>query len=169
MSSNAYAEACNIEDLGASIVFEFLEQVLGKVIRVTGKDRQVFGDYYVEKAGKDHAIEVKHEIENIHKNLFLETWSNRHLKQGWLYTSRADILIYHFIKNREIYMISMDTLRKWAYEPGHLDVYEEKEQVKYEQINTTCGRPVPIDVLIEKAGMRKYIVDEGGNWKRELF
>jgi len=147
-------------------VFKFLEWKCDKVIKITGKHRQTFGDYYVELNGMDYAIEVKHEIENIHTNLFIETWSNRHIKRGWLYTSRADMLLYHFIEDGEIYTIPVGALRKWAHTSGHLDAYEEKEQVKYKQKNTTCGKPVPIDILIEEAGMRKYIRDEDGNWKQ---
>ena len=169
MSPSAYAKACSIEKRGTPAVFKFLKWKYDKVVKITGKRRQTFGDYYIELNGKDYAIEVKHETKNIHKNLFIETWSNRHRKQGWLYMSKANILLYHFIEDGEIYMIPIGALRNWAYKPGHLDAYEEKEQVKYEQKNITCGRPVPIDILIKEAGMRKYIMGEDGNWQGELF
>lgn len=99
------------------------------------------------------SIEVKAEEENLHGNFFLETWSNRErFTPGWMLTLNADLLFYYFIRERALYVMRFQDLKRWAFgqwrgEPGHLYEYPEKAHGKRAQPNLTMGRCVPIRVI----------------------
>lgn len=112
------------------------------------------------------SVELKAE-EKFTGNLFLEVWSNRNLesrrsyaergsKVGWLYSTRADYLFYHFLDRDELYIFNLHRLKVWCFVqmgehalgPGRLWEWPEKPQSRYEQFNDTRGRIVPIAVLM---------------------
>lgn len=117
--------------------------------------QKVWGDWLIWKQGKLLSIEFKAEESNEYNNLFLETWSNRHLQTpGWMITCRADFLYYYFIRQRHLYTLDFAALRAWAWgcgrEDGKIYRYPEKPQGKYdEQRNDTWGRVVPITTLLK--------------------
>ena len=59
-------------------------------------------------------------------------------------TLRADLLLYHFIDDDELYMIKLPDLQEWAFVDEKIYSYPEKCQKKREQLNDTWGRCVPI-------------------------
>lgn len=108
------------------------------------------------------AVEIKAERKHT-GNLFLETWSNKNLRErqshadrgsnpGWLYKLRADMLMYYFIDSDDLYVIDVYSLKRWAFCGGHNNAgnlwsYREVPQGTYEQLNDTYGRLVPIEDL----------------------
>lgn len=94
--------------------------------------------------------ECKHEQANLYGNLFLETWSNRREKRpGWMITSEADRLIYHFI-NDVAFDIDFARLREW-YEKNK-NFFPVKQQKKTRQENDTWGACVGIEVIRTHVG-----------------
>ena len=80
-------------------------------------------------------------------NLVLELWSDSDRKRGWLYTSTADFLCYHFINTGITHMLPMPLLRRaWMLnEKLWRDVYDEKH-IK-NRAWTTIILPIPVTVL----------------------
>lgn len=105
-------------------------------------------------------IEHKCEQKNKYGNFFLETWSNKSLRRdGWLWTSLASMLIYHFIDDDIAYLLRFDALRNWATADVHgvsrLKTFPEKKQAKYIQENDTWGRTVPIRIIEQEVGFEE--------------
>ena len=179
MPLNAYEDACLTEVEGKRIAIEFLRAIgATDIVENDTKELQEHGDVRAQIDNRAYSVEIKTEEENKHGHIFLETWSNLceeddgngkkilHDKRGWLDSNRADMLIYICLKTEEIYTIYMYALKRWAFLDGRIYSFEEKKQSKRDQKNVTHGRVVPIDILIEEVGMRKYIKDEDGNWKQ---
>lgn len=116
---------------------------LGKEIQATA------GDVIMNKAGGTfQTVEIKAEAEDIHGNLFLESWSNRsRWKPGWFLTIQSDWLLYHFVSDWKLYAVPFDDLRSWAFNRWRICDFNEKPQGKYEQLNDTWGWCVPIATL----------------------
>lgn len=102
------------------------------------------------ETGKLVRVELKCERVDKHGNLFLETWSNRSkYRAGWMKTTLADFLVYHFLEDGKAYWIDMHKLKDWFFRkhptPGHpqLDLYPER-LTRADQPNDTWGRCVPI-------------------------
>src|SRR5882672_6997215 len=98
------------------------------------------------------SLECKAEEENTHGNFFLETWSNRsRFTTGWMFTLNADWLLYHFLKEDELYVLPFLKLKCWAFGleggDGHIYKFPEKPHRKRAQANDTWGRCVPIEHL----------------------
>lgn len=157
--SNAFAIASGVEKKGMEVLLPYIrERSLNGQLVTTEKGRLSmelqarYGDVlFNAKNGEVVAVEVKIEQRNKYGNLFLETWSNRNYqmsKRGWLDTLNADYIWYYFLDDDELYIIDFPRLWNWCYVAGNIYNYPEKEQKKYDQLNTTCGRVVPIEHLL---------------------
>lgn len=148
--SNAFVKASKIEQLGELDVLPYMERVWADhtyyPTRHHALIQKVCGDFLVRWLGDAVYIELKVEEENKHGNLFVEMWSNKSRgTQGWFHTCQADRMWYYFLNSRELYMFKMQDLKDWARR--NIEKYPEKPQGKYEQLNDTWGRCVPIPVL----------------------
>lgn len=160
---NAFDTGKNIERLSLDILRPFIQQrafngqyvVTLKGPLATDLQKTAGDMLYNTDAETVVSVEVKAELENKHGNFFLETWSNRErLKSGWLVTLRADWLLYHFLENDELYVIPLAKLQRWAFHSGRIYTFPERKQSKYDQLNDTWGRCVPIDVVTREIGLR---------------
>ena len=133
--------------------------------RLSYKLQKTVGDVLInsQRTAETVGVEVKAEEENKHGNFFFETWSNRsRWKPGWMSGLDADVLCYYFIKEQELYLINLEKLRIWAFtlperqRTQNIYHFPEKPQSKYQQLNDTWGRCVPISVVGEYVGFRKY-------------
>lgn len=122
------------------------------------------GDVLVNTDEKTiYGVEIKAEEENLHGNLFLETWSNRaRFTPGWMFASRADLLLYHFIKTNEVWRLDFERLRRWAFHENRIYDFPEKPQKKHDQLNDTWGRCVPTVVLESEVKARRIDLLEDG-------
>ena len=117
--------------------------------------------------GPGFTIELKVEAANKYANFFLETWSNRTFGRqtvGWAYTCKSDALFYYFAEEKDLYILPFARLWEWAFVGGNIWKWPEKVQDKYSQLNTTCGRPVPIEEIRRAVGFRFYHMREDGLW-----
>jgi hypothetical protein len=120
------------------------------------------------KTGAVWTVEIKSEYTK-RPNLFLETWSNRsRFTPGWMFTlANVDLLFYYFIESSDLYIMRFDKLRRWSFggngTPGNIYAYEEKQQRKYNQMNDTCGRCVPIDIIRKSVGFVYRNLDDTAN------
>ena len=167
---NAFESACKVEDQSRAILMPFLQERAdeGRYV-ITDKGplsrmlQEQCGDVLLNIAdGSIISVELKAERRHT-GNLFLETWSNRNLTNrvshssrgsnpGWMVKSRADYLFYHFLDGDQLYIIPMFELQVWAWTgvatagKTFFD-WPEKPQNKYDQLNDTWGRCVPITAL----------------------
>lgn len=177
MKHNAYQDACNVEAEGMADIIAFLESqshhgrfVLTNKGRVSEFLQKTVGDALFNcHEGNIWAVEFKVEEANEHGNFYLETWSNlQWFTPGWLYKLQADILLYYFLRERELYSIPFAKLKRWAFgsrngtrrlSPGRIYEFPEKPQSKREQLNDTWGRCVPISVIEREVGFTKHPVE----------
>lgn len=166
---NAFDAARGIEAQSLVILNPWLEETSGGHFVLTAKGRlaRVFQEKYGDvllNAAHDRrmwSLELKAEAKHT-GNLFLETWSNRNLERaadhaergcnpGWLVKQTADLLLYHFLDSDTVYLISLFRLKQWSFgsgdSAGRIFSFPEVAQRKYDQLNDTRGRIVPIDVL----------------------
>jgi hypothetical protein len=115
--------------------------------------QRTMGDLlYNSDADTIYAAEVKAEMSNKHGNFFLEVWSNRSRgTPGWLVSLQADILLYHFIEQDELWVIPFKRLQGWARD--QIERFPLRVQSKYTQLNDTWGRCVPILTIKEELGL----------------
>jgi hypothetical protein len=109
------------------------------------------------------SVEIKGEREHT-GNLFIETWSNRsRFNRGWLDKLDADLLLYYFLDTKDLYAIRLQKLRAWAfggswgaaeYPHGNIYRFREVKQRRWEQLNDTWGRLVPIETVRVELGFR---------------
>lgn len=118
--------------------------------RLTLEAERSIGDILARRSDRDGwlTVEVKTELEHT-GNLFLETWSNRGVRKGWMETSHADVMVFLFKDRMRAYVYDFRRLREWANGPSRwfsrrLDDFPEREQRKYRQRNVTVGRLVQI-------------------------
>lgn len=133
-------------------------------------DAQVKGDWVIRdenRHGYEFNVELKAE-EEFTGNLFLEVVSNADLappRYGWLWTSAADELWYHFLDARKLYTCGLGVLRHWFLPdegPQPIDRYRLMDQRKHVQANLTQGYPVPINVLLKECPtFREWNLREG--------
>lgn len=118
-----------------------------------------YGDAFAnDSADVFGAIEFKVE-ERFTGNLFLETWSNLDFlrsKQGWMYSLKVDRLWCYFLSDDVLIDISFSKLWEWAFVQRRIYRYTEVPQRKTAQLNTTCGRLVPIETLRRDIGLREF-------------
>ena len=187
---NGFEKACGVEAEGLARVYEFLKIRAddGRYVRIekgrlAAQLQQEIGDILMNREGSLYSAEVKIE-QRFTGNLFLETFSNampERLKPGWLYTNQADLLLYHFLDRPvSLFIASLPALKGWAFRRrghngcvGRLCGFEEKQQTKYDQLNVTVGRIVPIAILKKEAGMKELDMQTGlrprcsatGSWR----
>ena len=135
-----------------------LQRTVGDVILTRGDNHQVC------------TVELKAERQNLHHNLYLESWSNlSRLTYGWMHTIKSDVLWYYFLDTKHLYVAHVAQLREWAFlKPaqrgywlrGRIHDFPEKAQTQYEQPNDTYGWCVPIAVLVQEAGVRGYVLSQ---------
>ncbi len=165
--NNSFQEASYIEAAGMDAILPFLmmKAYSGQFV-TTNKGRlskflqATVGDLLVNMEDEIYSIELKVEQENTHNNFFIETWSNKkfsHKNIGWIFKLDCDFLWYYFMQSDELYSIYFPELWKWCFEKNRLYDFPEKAQRKYEQLNKTCGRCVPIRaILTEVPGTKIY-------------
>lgn len=153
-----------------------LQEELGDVLVNLPAANRPHGEPTSE-AGRLVSIELKTEGRHT-GNLFLETWSNRNLgdavshaergsNPGWLFKSRADVLLYYFLDRDILCVAGMLALQRWAFrlagknDPWPALKYPEMKQGKYEQTNDTHGVVVPINDLALALGGRCFKVTTG--------
>lgn len=177
---SAFDTCSRVEDQGVALLLPWLDEQAQqhRVVRIAKGAlakalQQIVGDFLMTtRDGGMSGIELKVEQQG-RDRLFLETWSNRNLETrerhaeigsnvGWLYKSRADVLLYYFLSTDELYALSMFRLQQWAFGAGdvppRLYAFPEVGQSKYRQMNDTRGRPVSIDLLRREVGLKKFSV-----------
>ena len=108
-------------------------------------------------------VDVKSEETNKHGNFFLESWSNKARgKRGWMFTAHYTKLWYYFLDTSELFIIDFARLKTWAVE--RITDFPEREQNKYDQLNDTWGRCVPIGVIRNEVGFDEEIVVDESKW-----
>lgn len=161
-----YVDSCKIGDTGLNDVLPLVEKsaLNGRFVITDKGNLSVFlqktvGDIIMNcNSGKTWAIEVKTEKEGKTNNFFLEMWSNRErYTVGWMFTLNADFLWYYILDAKTLYSIQFELLRAWAFKKGKIYLYPEKSQKKYEQLNDSWGRCVPISVVEREVGFRKFV------------
>jgi len=130
--------------------------------RLSRKLQESLGDIVMNKNGNVCCIELKAETKDT-GNLFLEEWSNRHWwNRGWMDKLDTDSLWYHTISVDRLLIVPFPELRAWAFTAdsrfvsqgvGRMYDYKSRPQSRYEQMNDTWGRCVPIDVIKSEVGL----------------
>lgn len=158
---SAFEKASLVEELARK---EILPYLIATCDKVDDTDRCLFlqktvGDFMATKNGQQYGIELKAEESNKYDNFFLETWSNKKYRTpGWMVTCQADYLFYYFVAERRLYILNFKKITKWAFGfvdeesnavDGQIYKYPEKPQKKYDQLNDTWGRCVPIEDLLK--------------------
>ncbi len=155
---NAFDEGRRIERQGAAMIYPLLNSWAGpgRLYNNMNEDpekQKRDGDFLIIKAGgRRIKIEFKTEMQNPFDNFFFETWSNLQKKRGklgWVYTCKADGLLYLFQESRELYSIPWPACHDWLMD--NLIHYKERRQSKHKQLNNTLGRLVPIKDLLDRA------------------
>ncbi len=176
---NAFTTASLVEHRGMAVLLPFLEERAhkGRVVSTASgalaKTLQAsFGDVLMNTDPDTvWSIEIKVE-QHWTGNLFLETWSNRNLESkashaelgcnpGWMFSTRADLLLSHFLDTDDLVIVPMFRLKRWAFgsgEEGGVYAWPEKRQGRYAQANDSWGRCVPVDVIEREVGARRLHV-----------
>lgn len=163
---NAFQKASLVEQEGMRILLPFISGHADRGHYTTtfkGKLAREFqrraGDVLFNQEGAIVTCECKTERKYTGR-LFIEVWSNRsRLTRGWLDHLQCDYLLYLFLDNRHLYPMRFDRLKSWCFGtegPERLCKYPIVKQAKYEQLNDTWGRLVPIECLISD-GITKEI------------
>ncbi len=184
---NAFDDARKIELAGKDDLVRFLEAQASNG-RVVLTDKGPLSQFLQETVGdavmNDRQMDtwgVEFKIERKHTgNLFLETWSNLARRNpGWTVKLNTDVLLYYFLDIGRLYSISFQRLAKWAFgdsdafrqgesvtgrSPGHIYTFPERKQSKYNQLNDTWGRLVPVAVLKKEVGMKEYTKSQSGEF-----
>lgn len=102
-------------------------------------------DYYCVTPDALIPIEVKTERKNRWKTLFLEMYQDiGTCKPGWLQTCRSKLLIYQFLDEKSIYVMSMDEVRSWLLESPLFYWYPVRTQKARNLPTTAAGFSVPL-------------------------
>lgn len=167
---NAFEECVlNVEQRSMEVLAPFLMRHASGVVYTNKGILSQFLQKTIGDAVFNHALtqqmysaEIKAEETRKRNNFFLETWSNMNLNRrshalrgstpGWMVTQRADLLLYHFLLEDELYIFNFLKLKTWFYAPdanGHANFerWPERKQSKRDQLNDTWGRCIPIEFL----------------------
>ena len=156
---NPFNRASTVESEGLKVLLPYLKSksLNGQFVttekgRLSKSIQMKYGDaiFNSKSNGQIYAIEFKVERENKHGNLFLETWSNldySRRNRGWMDKLDCDYLWYYFLESDELFIVDFPKLWDWAFCRSEINNYKEVKQKKYEQLNTTVGRIVPISTL----------------------
>lgn len=127
--------------------------------------QHIIGDaIFKGRDGKLWTIDWKTEKDNITGNFFFETWSNLTedtFTPGWMFTLKTDLLGYYFIKQRSLYLINFQSLKKWSFFLRNIYKYPEKPQSIRPQANMTFGRCVPIKTIEKEVLCKRFYVSNG--------
>ncbi len=127
-----YGECRTVEVKGMEALLPYAREKCGGDVWWVPLTHQYRGDLLLPS---DLWIECKTE-ERHTGNLFLETWSNRPFKEGWIKTSKADRLWYYFLSSECMYHCDMRVIQQWWRDKGGKDGVEQKAN---EQRNSTWG------------------------------
>src|SRR5262245_21478877 len=159
---NGFAQAKEIERVAMQELMPWLTHKFSPIELCENEFLQkTLGDFTIQQQLNRRSVELKAE-QKFTGNLFLEVWSNRPARTlGWLFTSRADLLAYYFCDNRQLFVFSLPKLQDWAFgigsAQGAIYAYPEKVQTRYNQLNYSFGRCVPIKTLDDaKVPMRIF-------------
>ena len=159
---NAFQQAQTVEQLAKDEILPWLNLKCESVEDTDGNLflQKIVGDFIVVQENRKRGVELKAETRYT-GNIYLETWSNRpELTFGWLWTSRAHWLMYYFVDNGHLYVFDMRALQSWAVE-GAIYQYAEKPQTRYDQLNYTYGRVVPIaDIKAAGVSMKMLTAED---------
>lgn len=164
-----YKDSLDLEAKGEAIIFDWLRNLGCTVIfnrnDHRGKEFQTYGDLIVRppEQSKHMLVELKVEKSGRHGNFFIETWSNRTwFTPGWIFTSKAQRLLYYFLEDDCLYSMCMDDLKSFVFQRNKDNRitaffhYPEKTQSKYNQPNQTHGLCVPINDLLHSVPVKQY-------------
>jgi hypothetical protein len=176
---NAFSEARTVEAEALFYLRPFIQEKSNGQFVLCEKGplaqflQETIGDALMFHAAADKMVSVEIKAERDHTgNLFLETWSNRNLKDkanraaaglnpGWMKKLRADLLFYYFLDKDVLYIFDLFKLQRWAFvSPSKIHGsparriydFEEKPQGRYQQRNDTWGCVVPLSVLYDEVG-----------------
>ena len=162
--NNGFREACKIGDSG---IIELLPLVKcrsyqGRFVLTNKGNISAFlqksiGDIAFNcKNQKIWGIEVKTERKTT-GNFFLELWSNRSRQTpGWMHTLITDFLWYYFQDSKTLYSIQFKKLQDWAFTKDKIYQFPLKQQKAYQQFNDTWGALVPISLVQNEVGIKKF-------------
>jgi hypothetical protein len=172
MSSSTFAKCQEVERESRRRMLPYILHAFGSkpVLIPSDYESQSTGDFKVTRRdGFVVNVEAKAELE-FTGNLFLETTSNWHTSRaGWLLTSRAFELWYHFLDTDFLYRWQLGLLRQWFWgdesdvDSGAVGKCREVAQKKHEQQNLTRGYLVPAKNMM-KAGMQRISLREPATW-----
>lgn len=163
---NAFKDASKVEKRSMDILMPMLEPRYDGRLVLTNKGRlsrevqEKYGDIFVQHATHGlQSIEVKAEEQNEYGNFYIEEWSNRKwFNRGWLDKLDCDLLLYHFLREDDLYVLNFANLKRWAYQPfgergrSRIESFRCAQQAKRTQLNDTWGACVPIAVLEKEVG-----------------
>lgn len=143
-----YQESRDIERQGLDIMLAWAQARNPhlSVTEVDGKEAQKYmGDIHLGPM----FIEAKTEQTNKHRNIFLETWSNKKwAKRSWLWHFQGDWYWYYFLESDELYFMHASDLWNWCFNEDGTESSAFKslpeKHVECDQLNDAWGRPVPI-------------------------
>jgi len=167
---NDFNNSLRTEHKGKVIIYDWLDLKNNNYASIydgfdspDDKVMQKHGDCIIfDKNGRGSWVEIKIEEENKFGNFFIETISNKNVRnefehlerastQGWFWSSRATWIFYYFLKSDELFAFRLFHLKRWLLSdddgnPYHpiIDRYPEKPESKAIQKNDTWGRCVPI-------------------------
>lgn len=141
---NTFLAKREVEAASLKILLSYFEEIRGQLfyptILMPGDDLASKPDGLLDLS----PVEFKAE-EKWTGNLFLESWSNRPIKKGWMYTNPADYLFYHFLDKDICYGFLFSKLKEYYLDNVYR--YRHVPQGKTEQRNNTWGLLVPIEDL----------------------
>lgn len=92
-----------------------------------------------------YGVEVKTEQNNRYGTLFIEFLQNVFPpREGWLYTCSAQLLIYQFLRQQTVYVMSMSELKTFLTESPMYAVYGCRLQKKRKLPSQAAGFCVPV-------------------------
>jgi hypothetical protein len=155
-SENAFKETSQLEKLSEPILIPWLRS-RGWTFSQRYPPRDDRGDYRVTKGNAAYDIELKADSHTATGNFFIEIFSNMddpktHLpKLGWVFTSKAHKLFYHFIGTdwrngnfdtvleSRLHIFDMKKLRRYLYSSQGWSDIEVKGAPSVEQGNSPMG------------------------------
>lgn len=162
---NAFAQAQQVETIAMQELMPWLTMKFAPVELCDNEFLQrTLGDFTITQQTRKRSVELKAE-QRYTQNLFLETWSNLPaFTLGWMYTSTADLLAYYFCDNQQLYVFPLPELKRWAFgvgeKEGQIYKYREATQNRYNQINLTRGRIVPINAIQRAVPWKLFSADD---------
>jgi hypothetical protein len=73
-----------------------------------------------------------------------------------MHTLITDFLWYYFYDSKVLHSIQFTKLQDWAFNEGRVYQFQLKQQNAYQQLNDTWGAIVPISVVQNEIGLKKF-------------